>query len=350
MISSSASSAAESTPRFLVVSMGSIGRRHLRNLRQLRPAAQLAVLRTRGISSVEGAAPEPADVEFSSLEQALAFRPDAAIIASPATLHLAIAEELARAGIPLLIEKPLSACTAGLPRFLEQARTAGLFVAVGYNLRFLPSLAHARNLLLRGEIGDVISARAEVGQFLPDWRPAARYQETVSAQRSLGGGALLELSHELDYLHWIFGVPGRVTARGGTLSGLEIDVEDVVELCLEYAAPRRLVNVHLDFLQKPAHRSCRFIGTRGTLVWNAIANSIAVYRESLGAWEEIAFPAADGNQTYLDELQEFLAGPGGPGRRLASAGDGFDVVAVVEAAKASMEAGRTMEVHRHAGL
>lgn len=333
--------------RFLVTSQGSIGRRHLANLRTLRPDATIAVLRTQ---ATPGQPCHPGvDLQFYSLAEALAFAPDAAIVASPASVHLALAEALVKAGIPVLIEKPLADSTEGLRAFVALVGERKVKAGVGYNLRFLPSLVQARALLLGGSIGRVLSVRAEVGQYLPDWRPGSNYSESVSAQQKLGGGALLELSHELDYLLWIFGAPDTVAAKGGRMGDLAIDVEDMVELCLEYQQPRRLVNVHLDFLQRAAHRSCRFIGTEGTLVWNALGDRIELYRAATGAWEQLDYPLADRNQMYLDELNEFLRPGALDGSSITSLAQGLDVMAVIDAARASMQTQRSVKVNQYGG-
>lgn len=331
--------------KFLVTSQGSIGRRHLANLRALRPDATIAVLRT------QAAAGQPChpgvDLQFYSLDEALAFAPDAVIVASPASVHLALATAFVEQGIPVLIEKPLADSTTGLQAFAELARERKVKVGVGYNLRFLPSLARARALLLEGSIGRVLSVRAEVGQYLPDWRPGSNYSESVSAQKKLGGGALLELSHELDYLLWIFGAPDTVAATGGRIGDLEIDVEDMVELCMEYREPRRLVNVHLDFLQRAVHRSCRFIGTEGTLVWNALGDRLELYRAATGQWEQLDYPLADRNRMYLDELEEFLRPAALDGSSITTVSQGLDVMAVIAAARTSMETQQTVKVSHH---
>lgn len=333
--------------KFLVTSQGSIGRRHLANLRALHPDATIAVLRTH--TSAKEACLPGVDLQFYSLEEALAFAPDAAIVASPASVHLALAEALVKAGIAVLIEKPLADSTHGLRAFADLVQERKVKVGVGYNLRFLPSLVKTRALLLGGSIGRVLSVRAEVGQYLPDWRPGSNYRESVSARQKLGGGALLELSHELDYLLWIFGAPDSVAAKGGCIGDLAIDVEDLVELCLEYREPRRLVNVHLDFLQRAVHRSCRFIGTEGTLVWNALGDRIELYRVATGQWERLDYPLADRNQMYLDELNEFLRPGALDGSSLTTVAQGLDVMAVVDAARVSMQTQQTVKVSPYGG-
>jgi len=322
--------------KYLIVSLGSIGRRHLRNLRALKPDARIGVLRLH-TQDTSGVLPDGADVQFSSIDAALAFAPAAAILAGPASTHLAIAEALVTARIPVLTEKPIAESMDGIDELVTSARTHGVPLLVGYNLRFLPSLQTVRRLLLEGIIGEIRLVRAEVGQYLPDWRPGQPYQTTVSAQQALGGGALLELSHEIDYLYWIFGLPSVVSARGGSFGALGIDVEDAVELTLEYESPSILVNVHLDFLQRTPSRTCKFIGQQGTLIWNGIADTVDVFQVSTGQWSriDIASPA-DRNQMYIDELSYFLDARHASGAIASDGEQGRDVLRIVEAAKTSI--------------
>lgn len=136
--------------RYLVVSLGSIGRRHLRNLRCLRPNAEIAVLRLN--ADIDGAVlPEGADLQFGSLDQAIAFSPVAAIVAGPATTHRSVALGLAKAGVHLLLEKPMADRSEGLAQVIEACRAQGVVLMVGYNLRFLPALRFVKDFL--DEIG-----------------------------------------------------------------------------------------------------------------------------------------------------------------------------------------------------
>lgn len=320
---------------YLIVSLGSIGKRHLRNLRRLRPHARIGVLRlSRDASS---AVPEGADEVFRSIEDALASRPSAAIVCSPASTHLQVARALVQAEVCLLVEKPLAHASEGLAELVDQARSRGVTLMTGYNLRFMPSLVETRRLVAAGAIGQVLGARAEVGQYLPDWRPSSPYQDSVSARRELGGGALLELSHEIDYVTWILGAPARAFASGGRYGALEIDVEDMVSLALEYDQPRMLVSVHLDFLQRAPARSCKFIGSEGTLIWDGIAETVAIYRADARQWSLTTLPAVpDKNGMYLDELAHFLDAVEHGYPVDVDAGQGLQVLRIVEAAKRSI--------------
>jgi predicted dehydrogenase len=317
------------------------------NIRQLFPSAIIGVLRTSGnklTRGIQGDLSQHIDEEFFSSEEALKFSPAAVVIASPASTHVQYAKLFLQNGTPVLIEKPLSNTTQDLLELLTLAEKKQVRAAVAYNLRYNSSLQFIRECLHSGTIGEVLSVRAEVGQYLPDWRPGVPYQQGVSASNALGGGALLELSHELDYLYWMFGLPDKVIAMGGKISALEIDVEDTVELCLHYKSPERLVNVHLDFIQRSPNRSCRFIGTLGTLVWNGIENSVKIFDAASGRWTNRTFADQDRNEMYLAEIIDFLSSTNPNTTKLPSLPDAYNVMAIIEAARESMKLGKQIEV------
>jgi predicted dehydrogenase len=297
------------------------------------PESQIAALR---LLSPVGEKVTDCDFQFSSLAEVNAFRPHAAVIASPAPQHVEIASNLIGLGIPVLVEKPFSHSLGGLRELVSQAEAADVPLMVGYNLRFKSSLLDIRRRLCSGEIGDVISVRAEVGQYLPEWRPGSDYRKCVSAQAEQGGGVLLELSHEIDYLYWMFGIPAQVSCRGGKYSALEIDVEDVVELCMEYASPRRLVSVHLDFIQRVPYRSCKFIGSTGTILWDGIGDIVTLLRPDHRPVQE-HLPSGDRDATYVAELEHFLKCVGLGRKPDIDGRSGYDVLAIVEAAKRSLQ-------------
>ncbi|WP_240700269.1 Gfo/Idh/MocA family protein [Sphingomonas gei] len=336
--------------RYLISSLGSIGHRHLQNLISLRPGSRIAVLRRP--DSVAKPLPPGVAQQFETMEEALAFQPEAAILAGPAPTHVPLALALVGQSIPIFMEKPLSHDFARVAELRDLAAARNVPVMVGYNLRFNPSLITFRELVHSEALGTIRAVRAEVGQFLPDWRPRADYRHSVSASQSLGGGVLLELSHEIDYIYWLFGMPDRVSCRGGRYSDLDIDVEDLVELCLEYSAPRRLVSIHLDFLQRTATRSCKVIGAMGVATWDAMKDRIELdIVAPERRVETIARPMQERNEMYLAELRTFLLSAEQGGATAIPLDQAIDVLAIVMAAKRAMVSGRpetpsTIEVVR----
>lgn len=330
--------------RVLIIGLGSIGKRHLRLARELLPDADIRVLRHQECVSV----PEHATGCFSRLDQAIDFAPQIAVIASPATFHMNTAQALAQVGVHLLVEKPLSASLDGVPQLLETCREHGTVLLTGYNLRFLPSLQQFRDLLNENVIGSVLSVRCEIGQYLPSWRPDTDYRQGVSARHELGGGALLELSHELDYLCWIFGEVEWVKATLSRQSSLEIDVEDTAHLILGFASAatehQLIGTVSMDFVRHDASRLCTAIGEKGSLRWNGLTGVVEQFEAGAIGWREIFRHQHQRDDSYLAEWQHFLSCISEQKTPLITGEDGFKVLQVIDAARKASESGSQVRV------
>ena len=265
------------------------------------------------------------------------------MIANPAPFHLYAAQRLADAGVHLLIEKPLSSTIDGVTQLIETCHKKGTVLLTGYNLRFLPSLQRFRNLLLDHTIGRVLSVRCEIGQYLPSWRPDTDYRQTASAQRELGGGVLLELSHELDYLRWIFGEVEWVNATLTRQSALEIDVEDNAHLILGFVSTddkcQLIGTVNLDFIRHDKTRSCTAIGENGTLRWNGLTGVVELYEAGANEWRELFNHAHQRDESYLAEWQNFIDCVKEHKIPMVKGEDGLKVLQIIEAARNSAVSG-----------
>lgn len=329
----SADAAPAPIERLLVVGLGSIGRRHARISRQLVPTAHIAAWRHRLTAE-----PLPVEVEssFTSLDEVVAFAPQAAVVASPATHHLDAAMALASAGVHLLVEKPIAASAAGVQALLDRCAEREVVLMTGYNMRFLPSLDRFRALLVEGVVGRPLSVRAECGSYLPSWRSTQDYREVASARASLGGGVLLELSHEFDYLRWLFGEVSWVQAVARTQSALEIDVEDTAHVILGFVpgadGASVIASVNLDFVRHDATRTCTVIGTDGTLRWNGITGTVELIPAG-GAWETVASLPADRDTSYVAEWRHFFSCVASRSTPLVSGADGLAAMRIVDAAR-----------------
>lgn len=324
-----------STPRkALVVGSGSIARRHLSNLRRLLPDAEVGCVSASGRSLSDGET--AATTRLQSMLAAVAWAPDLAVVASPAPLHLDHACLLLKAGVPVLIEKPI---TDRLDRVRDAAPLLACHrnrIEIAYNLRFLSSARRMKTLIDEACVGRILSLRIEAGQYLPDWRPQADYRRQVSANRSLGGGVLLELSHELDYLTWLFGRFDKVFCIATNSGQLEIDVEDRADILL--SRENLTAQVHLDFLQRNASRSCKVIGATGTLHWDLIANQILLGRSD---GEQVIFSdtSVDRNDMYVELLRGFIEVAAGRATPRITLDDGLAVLDMIEAMRESAATG-----------
>jgi predicted dehydrogenase len=325
--------------RVLIVGLGSIGKRHLRIARELLPIADIRVLRHQTTNEV----PDYSNGCFSSIQEAISFAPQIAVIASPAPFHISTAQALAETGVHLLIEKPLSDTMIGVKQLLETCKKQDVVLLTGYNLRFLPSLRRYKDLLGEGVVGKILSVRCDTGQYLPSWRPDSDYRQGVSAQRELGGGALLELSHELDYLRWIFGEVEWVQATLSRQSMLEIDVEDTAHLTLGFAsAPdgyQLIGAVYLDFIRHDTTRLCTAIGEKGSLRWNGLTGEVLFYGADRKEWELMFSHQHHRDDTYMAEWQDLITCVIDKKSTFVSGEDGFKVLEIIEAARKSSACG-----------
>lgn len=294
--------------RALIIGFGSIGRRHARNLRALHPESEILVVRRAAMPDKETEALQARVV--GTLEEGIAHKPDCAVIATPTHQHLMALEDLLAAGISCYIEKPVVATRAqfdSLKRLLERIEPCP-FTFGGCNFRYLPSLMKARAAIQNGAIGKPIRANLQVGQWLPDWHPGQDYRQSYSADPEMGGGVILDLIHEIDMAHWLFGEFGEVRALAGKLSGLDIRSEDAACIVLGNRDRPPLVSIGLDYVSRRRIRRYEVVGEEGTLVWDLAECKLEIVRRD--AVETLADAEQDFDVagTYVTALSEFIDG------------------------------------------
>jgi len=310
---------------FIVVGQGSIGKRHLANLKNLYPKSQLISVSSSGKARVL----EQADICLNSFDSLSQYAIDGIIVASPASLHAEHVEQLAHFNVPLLIEKPIAVTVEQNNVIINAVKNSK--VCIGYCLRFLPSAQKVKQLISSQSLGKVYSVHACVGQHLSDWRKDKSYHQSVSAQKSLGGGALLELSHEFDYLQWIFGKLELLHAELRKSHLLETDVEEIADIMLK-SEQGVIIHLHLNFIQRPAQRECRIIAEDGTLVWNLISNSVTL--TSLDRNDTLYQDENwDKNQMYTTMITQFFSHDNIEKTSLASVSEASDVVNLISQIK-----------------
>lgn len=320
--------------KFLVAGLGSIGRRHLRNLVAL-GEDDIFLYRT-GHSTLPAEDIGAFPVE-TSLTNALANHPDAVIISNPTAFHLDVAIPAAEAGCHLFIEKPISHSLDRVNELEFAVQKGGGEVFVGFQFRFHPGLRDVKRLLEGGTIGRPLSARAHWGEHLPGWHPWEDYRLGYSARADLGGGVILTLSHPFDYLRWLFGEVDAVWALTGRLSDLELHVEDTAEIGLRFTSGA-LGGLHLDYNQRPTRHYLEIIGTSGTIRWENAGGSAKVYRVDQDKWERLPIPPEfERNDLFLAEMRHFLSVIRGEAKPLCSLQDGLRALEIALAAHNSMK-------------
>lgn len=303
----------------LFIGLGGVGQRHLRNLKRLRPEAELLAVRARGRSFEIGddlAPDRSVDIIekygirlFSGIAEACAAKPDFAVVSNPTSLHLGTARALIERGVPVFLEKPVSDSEEGLDELLSLSARKNIPVMVGFMTRFHPCAERLRVLLESRAVGPVLSAAIVSHSYLPSWHKYEKPGEFYAGRRELGGGAVLTETHELDLLHWYFGAPTRVWAVGAGRSALGLDVEDTASALLKFEHQGRTfpASVSVSFAQTAPLRRVEIFGERGRLSWDLLASRLVLEDPVRGLNDIFEFPEFKRNDLFILELEHFLA-------------------------------------------
>lgn len=286
--------------RWIVWGAGSIGQRHLRNL-LARGERDVVALRRAALPLAGALAGVPVRTELAAARG----EGDAAVvICTPTSAHVADAIASVGAGCDVLIEKPLGDTLEAVDRLRAEARRTGRIVGVAYCLRFHPTLLRVRDELATGALGPAQSVAVWCGQQLADWHPGSDHRQGYSASRALGGGVVLDLSHELDYLQWLFGPVEAVTAATRNTGTLGIETEEVADVILRLG--HGLIGAcHLDYLARPAVRGGWAQCEKGALRWDLIAGTVE--RSARSGWERLEPVPTGPDDMYVAELDAFAA-------------------------------------------
>lgn len=331
-------------PAMAVVGCGSIGSRHARNLRTL-GVERLALVDSDRERAATLATAVDAEVVGTNLAEVVRrFHPDAVLVCTPPSSHLAVALEAIAAGAHVFCEKPLAPDLTGVEHLLGEAAAARRFVMMGMCYRFHPALEQVSVRLAGGEIGPVLGGALRVGQYLPAWHPWADYRTEYSARRALGGGVLLDCIHALDIARWLFGEFTEVTAMLGRVSTLEIDTEDVVAAVLR-RADGVLVEIHLDYLQREPTNRVEVIGSEGSLRWDFHARRLRTYRVPPGGATDESIDV-EPNAMYEAELRAFLDCLATGRRPIVDGAEGARTLALAMAVREAAETGRHVSLAR----
>lgn len=268
---------------FLIVGLGNFGEKYIKILNKLDKAYKIYVLRHSKNSSYN----KELKIEkiFYCLEDTNEIMFDAIFITNPSPLHVETANYFVEKNISCMIEKPISI------NYLEGCKilkNKNCQIQIGYLLRY----SELYNYLMNYEmyIGNIQLIKINVGQFLPDWRNCD-YRNCVSSKKDQGGGVLLELSHDINYLLGFLNIKEyKVKSFSSKISNLEINVEDSAFIILEILLKNKqkiLVNINMDMIDYDSNRSCRLIGNKGTLVCDFVSKEIKINSENYNIKQKV---------------------------------------------------------------
>lgn len=305
--------------KVLMIGLGSIGQRHLRNLSAyLGEKAEFLAYRVRGLQRTFSDTMQIRDNvvleneysirTFYDLDEALSQKPDIAYITNITSQHIPCAIKAVESGCDIFLEKPISNNLEGVADLLRAKEKYNRIVFVGFQNRYHPAIKRLRELVHSKDFGKIISVQSEIGERLTTMHTYENYAETYMARRDQGGGVIMNQQiHELDYIQWIFGKPETVTAVCGTNSGLNIDVEDYCDAIywINNDYGKFPVYCHADFFQYPPSRKCKVIFENGWVAADLIVAAVEYFKNDEIYKEE--FSDFVRNQMFVDEMKDFLS-------------------------------------------
>ncbi len=317
------------TKKILICGLGSIGKRHLKIIKDNWPNIKVACLRNKNPDYYPSSINDFLIEEFFyNINEAKEWNPDAVIISNPAKYHLKYALFFAELSKPLFIEKPIGIGNEPnkyREKLSEYSKKS--LILCGYVLRFDEGI----NLLKEKaqKIGKLVTAEFYCGSWLPNWRDGIDYRNSVSASKDLGGGVLLELSHELDLANWLIG-PYEINYSYLKNTGLlDLDVEDCA-MINAVSVTGCVININLNFCTKTEKRTIKIIGSEGNLEYDLIKNQLLI---CISNEEESYQLNQNKNQKYINQMEHFIECIENSEDPTCTVKDGFQVLNHVSKAK-----------------
>ncbi len=293
----------------LVIGYGSAGRRHVNNLLKLRQTDQIIVC-SNHLGSFQNDTEKEKLKLVRSLEELTSVMSkerqfDFAIIANETYKHIDTANILLNWCVNLFIEKPLSHSVRDAISFNKMAKNKNVKIFIAYNFRFLGALQYIKDRLCSGIIGSLYFGEIDVGQYLPSWRPLCDYRESYSARKEQGGGAALDMSHEIDYMRYLFGDPVSWKVMKSKVSDLAINSEDIFKGIYLFSSGF-LCSVHTDYIRHDNKRKLKIVGSKGSLECDFIEKYIKIKENNgnISLIEDVNM--FDVDESYRSELNHFI--------------------------------------------
>ena len=330
----------ENKMKFLIIGCGSIGERHIRNLNNLSAGKILAYdINPDRLHLMK----ENYNVEtYETIEKGLNQNPDLVLVCTPPSLHITFAMKAIDSGAHVFVEKPISHVIEGVNELLAEAKKKNLKVFVGYNHRFYEGVKLLKKIFDDGAIGKPLSIKAEFSQYLPDWRPWQDYRESYTAKKELGGGIILDGSHEIDYVRWILGEIKEVSCSADKISDLEVDVEDTADISVKFEN-NAIGEIHLDFIQKGYTRNCKITGERGTITLDYPKKIVELYSSDNKKCKKFPIKSEVSN-TYVQEIKHVIECIKTNKEPLINGDSAKKVLEIALAAKESAKTGKVIKL------
>lgn len=296
--------------RFLIVGLGSMGKRRIRNLQYLK-AGDLAGFDPRedrrAETNVKYSIPTYADFD----EAFAKFGPDTLIISTPPDLHvkyakIAVVNDRHYFSEASVVDDEMDELIA-----LHEAHPQ-VVAAPSCTLRYHSSIQTIKRVVDGGEFGKPLLFTYHSGQWLPDWHPWEDYRAFYVAKRATGACREI-VPFELSWLAWLLGPVEAVSGMRGKLSSLDVDIDDAYQTLLKFKSGV-LGHLLVDVIARYPTRVFRLCSDQATVEWDAMAKQVRLFRANTQQWEVVPEPERiqepgyiNAENPYIEEMRDFVA-------------------------------------------
>lgn len=280
--------------KVLFCGLGAIGQRHAKILQE-KYRYELYAFR----SEKNGKKNSLGIKELFSWEEVVLLKPDIVFITNPTSLHIETAIKCAALGCKLFIEKPIGSNLNNLDKLIDIVQRYKITTFIAYPLRFHPILIKLKQYFKKHKF---LHLRAVCTSYYPLWRPNQDYLKKYSANKNLGGGVILDLSHELDYVSYLLGDILRINGEFSKRSNITVDTEDWTDMLI--TADLGPANIHINFLSHQRQRFIQIDFEDISVVGDIITSEIREYKkEKLIKHKSFDIP---GNYMYEQQIKYFF--------------------------------------------
>lgn len=319
--------------KLLIHGCGYIGEVHLKSILNYQ-LCEVALCEQNKARLEEVAARYGVKETYLSLDEALRHPFDGVVVCTPNFAHCGDLEKCARAGLNVMMEKPIAESVESARRMVDVCEQTGKFAFIAYCLRFATPYRKIKEIVESGKLGKVFSIRASVAGKKAITDAHTNYR----AKRSLGGGVISDFSHEIDYSLWFAGErPRKVKCLGHKVVHKDWDVLDSAELLIDLENDVSL-SIHMDFLQPYFGRSIEVYGTEGALRYRD-NECLKICTNAEGVWEDIDVQC-NWDHVYRDEMIHFLDCLKTGKKPLIDCKEGYELMCLIDDCVQSAESDR----------
>ena len=301
----------------LIIGLGSIGQRHLKNLQTIKLVKKIYVFRKKFITPtlINYSTPSKKKIDkiykisyLKNLKDLSRYNIHAAFVCSPTSLHSAQAVELIKNKINVFIEKPINNNLKNISKLSRLvSKNKKIKHMIGYQLKFNPLIKKLKSIINRKNIGKIYHVQIHHGEHIDDFHPYEDYKISYAARKKLGGGVVLTQSHEIDYLMYLFDNYNfeKKYSLNIKQSNLKLDVEDSSFSIVEMKKKKQSIicSINLNYFERPRNRSIKIIGEKISISANLVNNTIEINQ---GNKKKILKFSFDKNLIFKKEISYFL--------------------------------------------